>query len=342
MSRFNPFIRLLAISAFALALYSCRGSQEPAQETVDVIHYNITIAPDLSNRLNKKLYPKPVKDHHIIDTLVDHFYPGIVTFSQAHHKADSRKTAQRDILRVDFINQKQISLYGVNVLDMQLDLKRFGVHQEDRIRYLTNQSNENLARDKSQFKAAYQRMNEQAESSPAGADIWSYFKDGIKHGIAQITIDSVQLKDGTTKRDYMSNVLLLLTDGYIEAGLHGKDHCMGNKCYFLSTKTVQSFRKAFQQSGSKDMTAFFKDNGYGIIPVDNPLLQDLHVVVMEIYDRSKDSKGGATLHPSDWDILKLYWSDWLTQSKVKSFELLPLANSKEQAFNNIKSFLESR
>ncbi|TJZ62986.1 hypothetical protein FAZ15_01420 [Sphingobacterium olei] len=341
MSNFNIKSQLLSCVVI-ITTFSCCASDPKTVDPIDVIHYNITIAPDLSNRVNKKLYPKPVADSDIISGIVDHFYPGVVTYNLANHTAKTRKTGQRDILRVDFINQKLIGQYGINVLDMQLDLKRFGIHQEDRIKYLTNQSNENLATDKTKFKEAYNKMSETAEMAPAGADIWSYFKDGIKHGLVDKSIDSVLLKNGHIKRDYTCNVLLLLTDGYIEAGLHGKDHCRGNKCYFMSSKTVENFRKAFQQSKSKDMGAFFKENGYGIIPAENPLLKDLHVVVLEMYDRSKDHKGGATMHPSDWDILKLFWSDWLTQSGVKSFQLLPLATSKDEAHSNIRTFLESR
>lgn len=329
---------------YAVVFNICWGcaSQVEEPKNVDVIHYNITIAPDLSNRVNGQLYPKPVHDADIVDAVVDSFYSDIVTYNLAHHTSKTRKTGQRDILRVDFINQKLISQYGVNVLDMQFDLKRFGRNQEDRIRYLMNQSNQNLATDKGKFKNAYNEMSVASEAAPAGADIWSYLKEGVKHGIVDKSVDTTILKNNLLKRDYSCNVLLLFTDGYIEAGLHGEAHCKGNKCYFLSSKTVEDFRKGFKASGSTSIQAFFEENGYGIIPVENPLLRDLHILVLEMYDRSKGNNGSASVHPTDWDILKLFWSDWLTQSGVKSFELLPTANSKTEAFSAIKSFLESR
>ena len=225
---------------------------------------------------------------------------------------------------------------------MELNLDRFGKNQVQRIQYLTNQSAENLEQDQQKFKRAYGKLNDAAVNQNVKADVWSYFKNGIKSNLLDNKIDSaINKKQNSINRSFACNVLVLLTDGYIEAGLYGKQHCEGNKCYFLDSKRVDDFRKAFKQSGSKDMKAFFQQEGYGIIPVKNPLLKNLNVLVMEMYDRSIDLTGKATQHPSDWEILQLFWADWLTKSGVKSFELVSTASSQQEAMRYAKDYLRS-
>ena len=60
---------------------------------------------------------------------------------------------------------------------------------------------------------------------------------------------------------------------------------------------------------------------------------------MELSDRSVSKVGAATIHPTDMEIIKLFWSDWLKASKVKRFELKPCANSSAEAEKDILDFL---
>lgn len=316
--------------------------EEPTNVTVfDEVHYNITIAPDFSNRLDTTLYPRPLSDMAIVDGLIDAFYPDIVTYHLAKNMAGMRKTGQNDVLRVDFINQKMLGNY--KLADMQLDLARFGKNQAARIQYLTNQSTDNLEQNQQKFKQSYSALNDAVSQENIKADVWSYFKNGIKNNMLDNHIDSFMDKKGKSMNRYQAcNVLVLLTDGYVEAGLYGQEHCQGNKCYFLDSKTVENFRTAFKKSGSSDIKAFFQQQGYGIIPVENPLLKNLNVLVMEMYDRSIDSTGRALHHPSDWEILQLFWDDWLTKSGVKSHRLLSTASSQQEAMRHVQDFLRSR
>lgn len=287
----------------------------------DDIHYNITIAPDLSNRIDTALYPRALSDIAIVNGFIDAFYPEIVTYDLSKQKEGQRKTGQKDVLRIDFINQKMGGDYVR--ADMELNLDRFGKNQAERIQYLTNQSAENLNQDQQKFKRAYNKLNDAAVNQNVKADVWSYFKNSIN-------------------RSFACNVLVLFTDGYIEAGLYGKQNCERNKCYFLDSKRVADFRTAFKKSGSSDIKAFFQQEEYGIIPVENPLLKNLNVLVMEMYDRSIDSTGRALHHPSDWEILQLFWDDWLTKSGVKSHRLLSTASSQQEAMRHVQDFLRSR
>ncbi|WP_166333551.1 hypothetical protein [Sphingobacterium chungjuense] len=307
----------------------------------DDIHYNITIAPDLSNRIDTALYPRALSDVAIVNGFIDAFYPEIVTYDLSKQKEGQRKTGQKDVLRIDFINQKMGGDYVR--ADMELNLDRYGKNQAERIQYLTNQSVENLNQDQQKFKRAYNKLNDAAVNQNVKADVWSYFKNGIKSSLVDNNIDSViNKKQNSISRSFACNVLVLFTDGYIEAGLYGKQNCERNKCYFLDSKRVADFRTAFKKSGSSDIKAFFQQEEYGIIPVENPLLKNLNVLVMEMYDRSIDASGKATHHPSDWEILQLFWDDWLTKSDVKSHRLLSTASSQQEAIRHAQDFLRSR
>ena len=127
--------------------------------------------------------------------------------------------------------------------------------------------------------------------------------------------------------------MIMTTDGYIEAGIFDKG-------FDLSKKLIDRFRDAFLASGESDMASFFKKNKqFRIKPVHNDKLKNLEILVMELYDRSLTKTGAATVHPTDMEIMKLFWTDWLQQSRVKRFELHPIANSKAEAEKIILDFL---
>ena len=132
------------------------------------------------------------------------------------------------------------------------------------------------------------------------------------------------------------NILILITDGYIEAGLYD---CPINSCRYLSQKRIDQFRSAFINSGQTDVKSFIKRNDFGITPSNNPHLENLELLVLELYDRSLTKGGNATVHPTDSEIIKTFWSDWLEKSKVKRFELVNMASSKNEMEKIILDFI---
>jgi len=70
----------------------------------------------------------------------------------------------------------------------------------------------------------------------------------------------------------------------------------------------------------------------------NPLLKNLDILVLELYDRT-ETNVGASIHPTDLEIMKLIWGDWLKTSGVKRFELYPKFSSKAEAEKVIFKFL---
>ena len=320
-----------ALSVAAIIIFNGCVSQKADDTKYETIHYNVVIAPDLSNRVDPKLHNKPVSDTEILDVILDDI-PLILN-------NNGRKTHQQDKFRVDFINKKLINTYEVNTAGLSIDFSKFGTNQEQRINYVKGIKQKSLLNDTETFKHEFTRVEDLAKSETYGADIWSYFNDQIDGNVVDLKQDVISFNNANYTNKYR-NILVLLTDGYIEAGLEGKDACQGNRCYYLSSQRIKEFRTAFLKSGEKDMKNFFAKKEYGIVPVENNSLKDLEVLVLELYDRSLSKGGNATVIPKDKEIIELFWHDWLTKSGVKKYELNFTASSKEQITQVIKRFLD--
>jgi hypothetical protein len=173
------------------------------------------------------------------------------------------------------------------------------------------------------------RRNSKAAKSNNGADIWSYFQSGINE---RIVLPS--LSKGKVVHRFR-NIMIMLTDGYIEAGIY-------NKGFDLSASKVADFRKAFLKSKEGSMESFLSKNArFKIAAARNPFLKNLEVIVVEMYDRSLSKSGAATSHPTDMEIMKVIWTDWLRSSGVKRFELKAAASSQAEAIKYIMNFIKT-
>lgn len=293
-----------------------------AQKQKQIIHYNVVFAPDLSNRLNQKLYPKAVNDAEIIDGILEKVWPDLLKLK--------RIDGQQDVYRVDFINKGLIGLYKINTNTLTIDFRRFGSRQIDRINYILsrNHVSRTFAEDRRTLINEYRKFNTRAAISNNGADIWTYFQSGID---SRIVLPDAAIGKVTHK---FRNIMILFTDGYIEAGIY-------NKGYDLSAAKVAGFRTAFLKSKESSMEVFLKMNPkFKINPTTNPFLKDLDVIVLEMYDRSLSKTGAATKHPTDMEIMKVIWTDWFKSSGVKRFELKSTASNTTEAVQYIMDFIK--
>ncbi|RBQ05822.1 hypothetical protein [Pedobacter miscanthi] len=307
---------------FLISILICSAcTYVAAQKTKEVTDYNIVFAPDLSNRLNPKFYPKAVNDVDIVQGVLKKVWPGILKFK--------RTDGQLDHYSVDFVNKGLIGLYKINTNLLAIDLQQFD-KQADRINYILerNKVTTSLPKDINGFTAEYRKFNDKAAISNNGADIWTYFQSGVDD---RIILPDVAVGKITHK---FRNIMVLMTDGYIEAGIY-------NKGYDLSAKKIDDFRNAFLKSKSGDMAVFLSKNAkYKINPAKNPYLKNLEVIVIEMYDRSLSKTGAATKHPTDMEIMRLIWTDWMKSSGVKRFELKPAASNQAEAVKYILDFIK--
>lgn len=317
---------LIAIMTFFQGVPSQTGSYIPETgNTFTITHFNILFAPDMSNRVNPDISNRPLNDVDLLAIITKNLYPSILRFKRSEY--------QKDKIMVDFINKGLINQYKVNTDHLLIDFGRFA-SQKDRIDYIAERNGvrETLKKDINEMTMEFARINSLAIKRNVGADIWSYLNQGIDEKRVLYAEEPVKYGKNNYVNTYR-NILILPTDGYIEAGIF-------NKGFDLSKNTINRFRKAFLASGENNMQHFLEKNRqYLLKPVNNERLKDLEILVMELYDRSLSKEGVATVHPTDMEIIKLFWANWLRQSNIKRFELHPYAGSKDEAEKTILNFI---
>lgn len=70
-------------------------------------------------------------------------------------------------------------------------------------------------------------------------------------------------------------------------------------------------------------------------------MKGFNVLVLEMIDRSLDKNGVAIQHPTDFEIMKIVWEDWLTRSGAEKVEIHKAVVNKEKGFELLKSFIEN-
>jgi len=321
----KKFIYILFTFLLLNILFSCSSGKK--KKIFDIEHFNISLVSDLSNRINNNKYPKSVDDTVLVNAIVDEIYPNIL---KTRVEVD-----QIDKINVRFTSRKIISYYNVNSANMSFDFNSFDNSQQKRISYILDRDGKNkFNQDKKNFKSEFAKLIMNAREKSCGADIWSFFNNVVdKNFIINVNNKSEKM----VKHSY-KNIIVLFTDGYIEAGLYGDKNGYENKKYYLSSKSIHNFRKAFKKSGDSDIRAFFKEKKYGLIPLNNPLLENAEIMAVELYDRSLTASGNATVHPTDGEILDLFWSEWMKESKVKRFKVYKMVSSKEEFIKNFREF----
>jgi hypothetical protein len=292
------------------------------KRVVSIEHFNICLVPDLSNRVNNALYPKPVDDTKLVNAIIDDIYPNILK--------NRVEVNQPDKIMMKFTSPKIINYYGINNTLLKFDFERFGNSQINRITYLVDRDKKGLfKKDKNAFKSEFASALMKARKRTCGADIWSFFNNDLNRTDIKTETDTIEDRKYIYNHKY-NNIVVLFTDGYIEAGLYGKDNGRGNIKYHLSSNTIKEFRNAFKLSGAVDLNTFFKKNNYGLVPLKNPVLNNLNVLAVEFYDRSLTEYGNASVHPTDGEILSLFWNDWMKKSGVKRFKSCKITSSVDE------------
>lgn len=322
--------RTIAFIVF-LVLSGCkRQSQHLSNvQAVTTIHYNMVIVPDLSNRLKRSAN---LPDADIIRSLASDIYPKIVN----HHRVMN----QHDRFRVVLTSRQLGTLHQVDFSKLDIRLDQFK-NQHDRIDYLKSRcTGRTLGSDTAFFTAEFRKIETEARKKTDGADIWSFLNTGLCGNLTAVA-GKPQLYGRQYLQDKYRNILVLLTDGYIEAGISGPKGCEGRQCHYLSGELIRKFREAYQKRADKreSLSGFYQRNGYGIVAVTNPYLKEFEVLVLGVDDRTLTATGNATIVPSDDQIIRLFWEDWMRRSGVQHFELYPLSISAADGKKTILSFM---
>lgn len=308
-------IRYLYLSLVYITLSSCSTCSGDITETSDKIPvtnygHNIVVAIDLSNRvLNKRTYEDPTVVQLITDNLP-------TVFRQSAQININDKFSLVTINESDFLNDE----YPDSVF--KIDLTRFNTSAVDRSDYLFHNDEKpgslSLKRDveelNSTFSALYQKKK---TGTQLPADMWYFLKDKISFPVIDTSSQQFKLEERDVVTTYQ-NYLIIITDGYIEAGRYADAENMriNNKTRYCSERLIADFRNAFNKSKISNIDSFYRQNGYGIIPVENPMLKKCKVLLLELYDRSIIN-GVSTKTPTDAEVLKLFWKNWLIDSGIQ-------------------------
>jgi hypothetical protein len=311
---------------------SVSGSNTPGKSHTNYGH-NIVVAIDLSNRIKEsRKYDDAAIVRIITNNLRDAFEKGI-------EAEINGKFMLTTINSNDFGNDASLGA------DFRIDLTRFEDKPVERANYLYHNKGKNsLQYDLSQvnetFSRLYNRKKESGNWLPA--DMWYFLRDKLTFPTVDTSSSSYEL-DKVLVVNKRRNYIIILTDGYIEANRYKEDRNMrkGNTFRYLSSNVIEEFRKNYNNNSYTSIDDYFTDKKFGIMPVSNPLLKDCKILVLELFDRSVIN-GHSTKTPTDMEILKTFWSDWLIKSGVPkaNFDIQPTRDNAQDVNIVVRQFLD--
>jgi hypothetical protein len=339
MNTRNPLLMLLLAAALlASCARSTADSDPPPAAAKPQTHYRIVAVPDLSNRLDAKLYPRQLTDMAVFEALADIF----PTLPRRYN----RLVLQRDGLSVRLLNQMDYPRYSEisEKLMETFDLSLFGKEQAKRIEYLRGKevvlegsdAPRTLQGDREAFLGAMRQLYDEAGNRGYGGDIRNFFQNGLAPHLFDAPAPANM--PGKMPEAEWRKVLVLVTDGYLEVGREAEQPCASQPCRHLGPVQLDAVRKRMRRTGESAEEAF-RNGGFGIAPVENPFLAEVEVLVLEMYDRSLSKVGSATKHPTDGELLRLFWADFLRKSGAKRFQLEPAAATAADVRGAIDRFL---
>lgn len=320
----------LIISFLLLTVLACQKNGElinnaSIKDTVYINDYNFIIAPDLSNRINPNIHPKPVNDTILIGEIINN----IVYFLDL-----KRQTNQSDTYKLDFINKGILNKNIIDPKSLLIDFSIFEGKPLDLSNYVRNELNNDI----NEFKKSTKTVYDYSLINQSGADIWTYLNETINTSLTHKNIKDVTPENSLAEDHILikkkENILILITDGYLE-------NINKTKGYVLNKNILDKIRKEFNNSNSRDLEQFIVSNNDYLINKTQNDLKDLNILVLEIYDRSKDSNGAVKEHPTDFQIMKIIWEKWLKDSGAKNIKILPTIDKKEDVKPIIENYILS-
>lgn len=318
MKIFNNYI---LASILLILTISCSKDAELVKQTYK-INYNILLVPDLSNRINHSIHPKPLHDTVILNTVLDSI-PRLL-------KISNRNLNQLDTYKIDFINRGILndeafngSIFGISFLQFKNKLIDASDFKRNRLKL-----------DISKLKEETAKVYTYAQSHSSGSDVWNYFNETV-HSSLLYDVDTLQNPKKNSLVYKTKNIVVLLTDGYIETI---------NKTagYSFNQDMVTDIRNQFLKSKSDDLKKFILSNPRFLIKKMNNDLKNTDILILEVTDRSLDTNGVARYHPTDLEIIKIIWTDWLTKSGAERVQIHSALSNRKDVYITLKNFIEHK
>lgn len=317
-------------SALILTLFSCNNKENVSndktkKDTIYINDYNFIITPDLSNRINPNIHPKPVNDTLIIGEIVNNI-EDILDYK--------RKINQSDTYKFDFINKGVLNKSIIDPNNLLIDFSRFDGKQLELSNYVRNDLENAIFL----FKENTKKVYDYSLKNPSGSDVWNYLNETVKISIKKNDLKDITPDDSLEEDPIIikrkENILILITDGYLE-------NINNSKGYLLNERILNDIRTSFNKSGANDLKEFIISNGDKfLIKNTQNNLKDLNILILELYDRSKNLNGAVKEQPTDFQIMKIIWEKLLLDSGAKKVSIYPTVDKKEEIKPILLNYLE--
>ncbi|GGM82821.1 hypothetical protein GCM10010967_13170 [Dyadobacter beijingensis] len=314
----------LALTFFGCGSGGSKTEEQVADPRPDIVvlnNFNVLLVPDLSNRIDPNIHPKPVHDTILLNSFVDNIKQFLAI--------GARKMNQKDIFTIDFMNRTVLSAGIVSAKDMQINFDAFENKPRDRSDYIRS----NLANDQAKLKKEIGKLYKYSLGNYSGTDIWTYFNQTIHQSLVNRPKKVEKISDETTANIVMKNVAVIFTDGYIE----NANHTSG---YSLRYSVIKEARDEYNKVGG-DIEQFISKNPKYQIKRTTKSLKGLSVMVVEFADRSRNAQGVAMEHPNDYQIMRAIWKKWLLDSGADACEVYESVKQPREFIDNFMKFTEA-
>jgi hypothetical protein len=262
---------------------------------------NVIVVPDLSGRIIDKINNPDQKQTDL--ELLNHIWDSFENATKL--KKDSKDRLIVDVTDAGLVAKGEFKKLADSLI---FDLS---AHKGIGSLYFKDLSKKNL------YKKYITQLYELASDKPLGADYWSYFKRNLPKHIKESTLF-----------DSYENLLIIITDGYLEAQKAG---ITGIWAYTGDFHTRNSICH-----GKKNMIK---------IPETGNSFPNLKVLVLEIRERHSRSPqepyDPGTL--CDFEILGSLWKDWFKSFKIINADddfFIPHNDAKTMTKEKIKEFIK--
>ena len=245
-------------------------------------------------------------------------------------KLGNRNLNQLDIYKIDFINRGILNEKTINNSNFEINFLKF----KNRLKEASKYKGSQLKSDISTLKKETVKIYSYALIQSSGSDVWNYFNETI-HSSLSNQIDTIKISENKGIISTTKNKIVLLTDGYIET-------INKTSGYNLNQDLITEVRTEFLKSKSSDLQKFILSNPQFLVNKTNNDLKNMDVLVLEVTDRSLDINGVARFHPTDLEIIKIIWTDWLTKSGAGRVQIHATLSNSKDVYPIIKKFIESK
>lgn len=322
----RKFYILAATTLNVLCLQATqRLSAREGADTIVKTHYNILIVSDLTNRLDWNGLNARLSDEDIIESILYTFKNKIVFL-------DNRQMHQKDVLKWTTLTPSLQNGKSCQIADLR-DFE----NQMERIKYLVYDAKEGGGISESVVNSMKLIRKTYDERKVLSGDIYSFLQDEYAKNRVQNDKSKTRKFKGVYIQDIYQDIIILLTDGYLEYGLNSS----GKHVYEWGAREIKKTRQIINNGAYSFEDLERVNEAPRIKALEGRPLKGVKVLCIGFHDRSASEKSGsARVKPEDDKINEYAWKDWLYRSGASLVEIEGHLESRLMVETILLDFLE--